>query len=291
MRSFLRLKSALLLLLMFGLVACTSIPPAEFTAVELPEQLSETSGLLCVADELISFNDSGGAAVLYRLNRVGQLRSQLQLSVRNIDWEATSLDDEFLYLADSGNNSGQRRTVLIHKIPLDWSELTQPYQPETLEISLPQQHKPKSYQHDLDFEALVYQQGALWLLSKSWQSQQPRLYRLDPKLKQQQLGQGLPLQSPGFLITDASIDSRSGHLWLVGYTDPRQAIWAYLSNSGFQAQIARYDQNLRLLESKSLPTRGQVEGLCIDRKQQIWLSEEGSAKRPARLLNTGLHSQ
>lgn len=284
-------QRALVLLLSLSLFACTSVPKPEFTAVDLPAELSESSGLLCVGDEFVSFNDSGGLPVLYRFNAAGQIQQQLELSVKNIDWEAITSDGQFLYLADTGNNAGKRTSVLIHKIPLDWRLLKQPYQPVTLEISLPDQGKLKAYQHDLDFEALVYQHGALWLISKSWASQKPALYRLDPSLKFQALGKALPLQSADFLVTDASFSNSTEHWWLVGYTDPRKAIWAYLTNSGFEAQIARYDVQLQLLEVQTLPTQGQVEGLCIDLQQQIWISEEAGKHKPARLIKTGLSSR
>lgn len=259
--------------------------------IPLTAELSESSGLVCVHDQWISFNDSGGLPVLYRIDPIGKVQHQLQLTVKNIDWEAITSDGRFLYLADTGNNAGKRTTLMIHKIPLDWRLLKQPYQPQTLEITLPQHAELKVYQHDLDFEALVFQQGALWLISKSWASQQPKMYRLDPSLKQQNLGQAFPVQSPGFLVTDASFDASTGQWWLVGYTDPRKAIWAYLSNSGFQAQIARYDKNLLLLDTKDLPTTGQVEGVCIDQNKQIWISEEGGKQKPAQLIKTGFSSQ
>jgi hypothetical protein len=229
--------------------------------------------------------------VLYRFDRQGQFRKQLELKVKNTDWEALSSDGTFLYLADTGNNAGQRASLQIHKIPLDWRRLAQPYQPETIEISLPQQTDLQAYQHDLDFEAMVYQQGFLWLISKSWASGQPKVYRLDPKVPQQQLGQGIPLPSPGFLVTDASTDAETGDWWLVGYTNPYQAIWAYLTGAGFHPQIARYDQQGQLLQLQDLPGNGQVEGLCIDQQRQLWITEEGSSGQKAKLTNTGLSSQ
>lgn len=280
-----------MLLLALSLFACASVQKSEFTAVDLPAELSESSGLLCVGDEFVSFNDSGGLPVLYRFNAAGQIQQQLELSVKNIDWEAITSDGQFLYLADTGNNAGKRASVLIHKIPLDWRMLKQPYQPVTLAISLPQQGTLKAYQHDLDFEALVYQQGTLWLLSKSWASQKAALYQLDPSLKHQTLALALPLQSPDFLITDASFNSSTEQWWLVGYTHPYKAIWAYITHSGFEAQIARYDKNFQLLEVQPLPTQGQVEGLCIDQWQQIWISEEAGKQKPARLIKTGLSSR
>lgn len=260
------------------------------SVVALPSQLKETSGLLCLEQDFISFNDSGNEPLLYRFDRNGQINHQLQLSFRNRDWEAISSDGEFLYLADTGNNAKYKQTLFIYRVPLNWSGLKQPYTPERLEIILPADKKHQPYQHDLDFEALVYQQDSLWLISKSWDSQIPKRYKLDPKLKQQKLGKALPFANPGFLVTDAVFDQNKQEWWLVGYPDPRKAIWAYLSNAGFQPQIARYDKDLLLLETQKLPTTGQVEGLCIDQDKQIWISEEGNKHSPARLIKTGFSS-
>lgn len=279
-----------ILMLLSGCSISQTIPSEGQSVVALPSQLLETSGLLCVEQNFISFNDSGGKPVLYRFDRTGQIKHQLQLSFRNSDWEAISSDGEFLYLADTGNNAGYKQALFIYKVPLNWSGLKQPYRPERLEILLPEDKKRQPYQHDLDFEALVYQQDSLWLISKSWDSQTPKRYKLDPKLKQQQLGKALPFANPGFLVTDAVFDQNKQEWWLVGYPDPRKAIWAYLSNAGFQPQIARYDENLLLLETKALPTTGQVEGLCIDQDKQIWISEEGTKQSPALLIKTGFSS-
>lgn len=278
-------------MLLSGCSLSQTVPAANQSAVVLPSQLQESSGLFCLEQDFISFNDSGGQSLLYRFDRNGQINHQLQLSVNNSDWEAISSDGEFLYLADTGNNAGQKQLLFIYKVPLKWLGLKQPYQPERLEIQLPAGSKLAPYQHDFDFEALVYHQDSLWLLSKSWDSQIPVRYKLDPKIKQQKLGKAMPFASPGFLVTDAVFDQSQQQWWLVGYPDPRKAIWAYLSNAGFQPQLARYDKNLLLLETKALSTKGQVEGVCMDQDKQIWISEEGSKQSPARLINTGFTSQ
>jgi hypothetical protein len=280
-----------ILLLLSGCSVSQTAPAAGQSVVVLPSQLLETSGLLCLEQDFISFNDSGGKPVLYRFDRNGQINHQLQLSVRNNDWEAISSDGEFLYLADTGNNAGQRQSLFVYKVPLDWSDLKQPYQPERLELQLPSGDQLIPYQHDLDFEALLYHQDNLWLISKSWNSQIPARYKLDPRLKQQKLAKAMPFAKPGFLVTDAVFDQSQQEWWLVGYTDPRKAIWAYLSNAGYQPKIARYDKNMLLLETRALPTAGQVEGVCIDQDKQIWISEEGSKQQPAQLIKTGFSSQ
>lgn len=265
--------------------------PASNQLALLPSQLTETSGLLCLDQDFISFNDSGGPSVLYRFDSSGRIHQQLQLSSENKDWEAITSDGQFLYLADSGNNSGARSDVIIYKVPLNWSGLTQPYSPERLDLIFSADKQRQPYQHDVDFEALVYKQNALWLISKSWSSQIPALYQVDPDVKRQKPAQAGHFAPPGFLVTDAVFDQRQQEWWLVGYPDPRKAIWAHLTHAGFQPQLARYDKNMQLLEIKALPTAGQVEGLCIDQDKQIWITEEGSPYSPARLIRVGTSSR
>jgi hypothetical protein len=279
------------LLLLSGCSLSQTAQPAALSVIELPKALVESSGLVCVEQQFISFNDSGGLPILYRFDRKGQIQKQLKLSVRNNDWEAISSDGTYLYLADTGNNAGQRKSLLIYKIPLDWSGLKQPYKPEQIRIQLPVSDKLLPYQHDVDFEALVYQQQNLWLISKSWASQIPARYKLDPKSRQQELGQAESFATPGFLVTDAVFDKDLQQWWMVGYSDPHKAIWAYLSSAGLQPKIARYDLQMKLLETKALPTSGQVEGVCIDQDKQIWISEEGNKYSPARLIKTAFSSQ
>lgn len=278
------------LLLLSGCSISQTVQPAALSVIELPKALVESSGLVCVDQQFISFNDSGGPPILYRFDRKGQIVKQLKLSVRNEDWEAISSDGEFLYLADIGNNAGQRRSLSIYKVPLNWSGLKQPYTPEQIKIQLPVSDKLLPYQHDIDFEAMVYQQQNLWLISKSWASQIPARYKLDPKSSLQKLGAAETFTSPGFLVTDAVFDKDLQQWWMVGYSDPHKAIWAYLSSAGLQPRIARYDQQMKLLETQALPTSGQVEGVCIDQDKQIWISEEGNKHSPARLIKTALSS-
>jgi len=279
------------LLLLSGCSISQTVQPAALSVIELPKALVESSGLVCVDQQFISFNDSGGPPILYRFDRKGQIVKQLKLSVRNEDWEAISSDGEFLYLADIGNNAGQRRSLAIYKVPLNWSGLKQPYTPEQIKIQLPVSDKLLPYQHDIDFEALVYQQQSLWLISKSWASQIPARYKLEPKSSLQKLGAAETFASSGFLVTDAVFDKDLQQWWMVGYSDPHKAIWAYLSSAGLQPRIARYDQQMKLLETQALPTSGQVEGVCIDQDKQIWISEEGNKYSPARLIKTALSSQ
>ncbi len=58
-----------ILLLLSGCSVSQTIPSEGQSVVALPSPLLETSGLLCLEQDFISFNDSGGKPVLYRFDR------------------------------------------------------------------------------------------------------------------------------------------------------------------------------------------------------------------------------
>ncbi|MEP2237179.1 MAG: hypothetical protein ABJI22_02385, partial [Maribacter sp.] len=85
---------------------------------DLPDDVFETSGLLYFNGNLITHNDSGNEAVLYEidLQSLSILRRVIISNVINIDWEAISQDDEYIYIGDFGNNVGTRKDLAVHRI-------------------------------------------------------------------------------------------------------------------------------------------------------------------------------
>ena len=74
----------------------------------LPELVSETSGLIYYNNELITHNDSGNTAELYVINILnGSLTRTISVTnATNIDWEDIAQDDQYIYIGDIGNNNG-----------------------------------------------------------------------------------------------------------------------------------------------------------------------------------------
>jgi hypothetical protein len=85
----------------------------------LSNTIEETSGLEIIDNMLITHNDSGGEPVLYYLNKKGEIVETRKITgVKNNDWEDVTKDDEFIYVANMGNNFDTRKNLSIIKIPI-----------------------------------------------------------------------------------------------------------------------------------------------------------------------------
>lgn len=249
----------------------------------LPADSRETSGLVCTADGFLSINDSGNTAELQRLDLALRL-TRMPLTLEHYDWEALASDQEHLYIADSGNNSGSRPTGQIHRLHYNRNtgavavDASLSYRFATYPAQL-----PTPYQHDFDAEALAYADGSLWLFSKSWHSGVSQVYRLDPR------AQGLQTLSahaqiadlPG-LVTDAVYLPQAQLFVLTGYQNYQHQILRFALQGQYDAFVAVTDRQFKLLKVVPLPQAGQLEGIC-SRGSEIWLSQEQSKHLPARL--------
>lgn len=121
-----RVPRLLLAALLALLAACTSQAPpfAQLSGMLLDAQLDEVSGLAAShahEDVLWMHNDGGNRAQLFAVGTRGGLRATFQVSgVANTDWEDISSFDldgrHYLLLADTGDNGGLRRSLLLHVI-------------------------------------------------------------------------------------------------------------------------------------------------------------------------------
>ena len=85
---------------------------------ELPEKVKETSGLLFLDGKIITHNDSGNDANLYEIDSLSGtiLRTISIANATNIDWEDLTENDTHLFVADIGNNNGNRQDLKIYTI-------------------------------------------------------------------------------------------------------------------------------------------------------------------------------
>ena len=85
---------------------------------DLPDETKETSGLLFLNGKIITHNDSGNNANLFEIDSLsGNLLRTISISnATNIDWEDITEDENHIYIADIGNNNGNRIDLKIYKI-------------------------------------------------------------------------------------------------------------------------------------------------------------------------------
>lgn len=122
----LRPRLALLAALCCGLVACTAAdaPQPHLSGLLLDGELGETSGLAASRvhrDTLWLVEDGGNPAKLHAISRRGRRLASFSIDgISNTDWEdlaAFELDGKrYLLIADTGDNGGLRRTLLLHVV-------------------------------------------------------------------------------------------------------------------------------------------------------------------------------
>ncbi len=110
-------------LLLFGIItlvyACTATQPNK--TIALPKAVEETSGLATVGEDFVTHNDSGDDALLYRINKQGELIDTYPiLGAINRDWEDLAQDDSIYYIADTGNNHRKRKDLTIYRLTKDF---------------------------------------------------------------------------------------------------------------------------------------------------------------------------
>ncbi|MDX5435918.1 MAG: hypothetical protein LPK03_01915, partial [Pontibacter sp.] len=131
----------------------------------LPREVSESSGLAVIAkDQYLTHNDAGNPPYLYKLNAAGKLTGTIRLKLPNVDWEDLAQDKEgYIYIADTGNNDNDRRELAVYKVHPDKPQEVQPIR-FTYEDQ--EEYPPKKKERNFDSEALFWNGGNLYIISK-----------------------------------------------------------------------------------------------------------------------------
>lgn len=265
--------------------------PADEKVAEqhLSAEIAETSGLACLNNsQFLTINDSGNPATVYRLDALGQIINRLTTNGHNQDWEALALHQGQLWIADIGNNSGQRETLALYHAPIPQTQDNE-LELNELELRYPQPPKttPSHYQHELDAEALVSTGDRLLIFSKNWIGMKSRVYAVDTSVGAstlQQIGETSAL--PG-LITDVAYSAQRQVFVVAGYENFRLNPLPFMLTGDFGPFLAVLDVNYQLITSVQIPTGGQLEAVCLDAAQDIWLSQESSTHHTAKFWRWG----
>ena len=69
---------------------------------------------------LYTINGSGNSNSIHKLSRDGEVLNSIGIrNSENTDWESLAQDEEFLYIADTGNNFNLRNAFIIYRVA--WS--------------------------------------------------------------------------------------------------------------------------------------------------------------------------
>ncbi|WP_156896982.1 hypothetical protein [Ferrimonas kyonanensis] len=199
------------------MLAAALAAPKPPQLLPLPSALDEISGIAWDGQQLWAHNDSGDSARLFRFSAAGEPLGQVRFSgVRARDWEDVASDGEHLFVADCGNNRGNREDLTIYRTPIP--EGDGPVSAVPIHFSFAEQtdFSRKGYTHNFDCEALVATRESLWVFSKNWGNGRSRVYKLPktPGSYRVEAQQSLPVWG---YISAADWQPQTGKLALLGY--------------------------------------------------------------------------
>ena len=271
-----------LLTLVTFLFLCSSYSQKLTKDISLSKKIDETSGLEIVDGQFITHNDSGGDPKLYYLDKKGKIVFERTLEgVKNNDWEDITKDDQFIYVANMGNNFDTRKNLSIVKTPIDPSS----NEAELIEFNYPEQVKfTTAYsQSQYDAEALITIEDYLIILTKNKLKKITEIYAL-PKIAGKYEAKKIGSLNTQSIITGGDYDPETKLLALTG---------TLIFNEYYILKIEDFD-----LESKKdykidmyeIPVgKTQVEAIKIIDSNTFWItSEDEKSSSSARLMKIKL---
>lgn len=239
--------------------------------IVLPKIINETSGLEILNEVFITHNDSGGEPSLYFFNLNGEIINSITLEeesfweIYNNDWEDITADEDYIFIADTGNNFGNRDNLNIIKVKTtDFSidsKIDITYKDQ--ETFIP---RPK---HKYDAEALFLIEDKIAVFSKDRSRLFTDLYLIDKEITSKQVLESKITYNVNSLITGGDYNKDMSLLALVSY-----------NSKGSQFLILFEDFNLKNLAEKKfrkfkIPLdRAQIEAIKIIDSKTFWITSE-----------------
>ena len=239
--------------------------------IVLPKIINETSGLEILNNQFITHNDSGGEPSLYFFSQNGEIINSITLEeesfweIYNNDWEDITADENYIYIADTGNNFGNRDNLNIIKVKTTDFSID-----SKIDISYKDQQtflpRPK---HKYDAEALFLIEDKIAVLSKDRDNLFTDLYLIDKQSNSKQALESKATYNVNSLITGGDYNKEMSLLALVSY-----------NSRGNQFLILFEDFNLETLAEKKfrkfkIPLeRAQIEAIKIIDDKTFWITSE-----------------
>ena len=252
--------------------------------ISLSKKIDETSGLEIIDGQFITHNDSGDEAKLYYLDKKGVIVHERNLHVaKNNDWEDITKDEDYLYVANMGNNLDNRKNLSIFKVPIDISN----DQVEEIEFNYPEQVKfitlEKSSQYDA--EGLIAIDENLIIFTKNKLKKITEIYSL-PKIAGTYEAKKIGSLNTQSIITGADYDSKTKLLALTGSLSFKGDEYYILKIEDFDLESNK-DYKINMYEIPIGKT--QVEAIKIIDSNTFWItSEDEASSTSARLMKIKL---
>ncbi len=249
----------------------------------LDRLVSESSGLLIQDGKGITHNDSGNDSKLFEIDLVtGKvLRSVFVRNATIVDWEDICRDENYLFIADFGNNQGTRTDLRILKIEIDSFLKKDTVRAEFIYFDYRDQDtfSPAPFETNYDAEALVSYRDSLFIFTKQWGNFKTRVYPLS-KVPGEYSISAIDSLDTNFMVTGADVNESSNLMGIVGYNFSR-AFFLPLPADELRHGFSRTFNVFTLETTGSM----QVEALAFDKMGLGYFTSESNTIGDASLYS------
>ena len=244
----------------------------------IPQEVEETSGLIFWSDGYWTHNDSGGLPIIYKLDTLsGEVIQRITLSGRqNIDWEEIAQDEDFIYVGDHGNNSGNRDDLAIYIVAKADIPSSGDVEVQSGKIDFVYSDYPgrieKRKDNNFDCEAMIATDQWIYLFSKNRGDNQSKLYKL-PKTAGDYTAEKITTFNTAGLVTGADLNEVDNELMLIGYTNNQWIPFLWLMFDFEEEDF--FSGNKRRIDMPMV-TATQTEGICYTHGKKGIISSENN---------------
>ena len=278
--NILRMDTFLLLLLaLFGIINSNckkskeKVEAAVFKAhsvTTLDAKVVETSGLIYFDNFFWTINDSGNANILYRIDpKNGLVNGEISISnSKNIDWEEITEDQEYIYVADIGDNSRIRDEKQIYR--LKKSEVLKIKANGSVDCEVIRFKYPEidSKKISYDAEALITLNGVLHLFTKDiFES----MHFTIPAKPGEVTATFIEKYASNGQVTGATIGSLNNSLIMVGYFGFGDRLFWEIKDFTKTSVMGVATPPLSL---GPVTETGQVEAVCFGADGKVFFTNE-----------------
>ena len=240
-------------------------------SIVLPKVINETSGLEILNEVFITHNDSGGEPSLYFFNLNGEIINSVKLDeesfwqIYNIDWEDVAADEDYIFIADTGNNFGNRDNLNIIKVKTNDFSID-----DKIDVAYKDQEtfipRPK---HKYDAEALFLIEDKIAMLSKDRSNLFTDLYLIDKESSSRQVLESKVTYDVNSLITGGDYNEELRLLALVSYNSKGSQYLILFENFSLENLAEKKFRKIKIPIE-----RAQIEAIKIIDNSTFWITSE-----------------
>jgi hypothetical protein len=256
-------------------------PPLKCT---LPNAAVESSGMEWTDGGMWTHNDSGNPNFIMKIDTAtGAILKTVYIdNFPNVDWEDISADNDFIYIAETGNNKGTRKDLKVLKIAKKDITSADTVHLNAVAINLSysdQKSFISSSKHNFDCESIVAIDDSIYLFTKDRGDFRTRVYRVS-KTPGTYVLDSLSGYNVNGLICGADYNPTSKEIVLVGYNGTGKSFLWFLNNFKNHDFFSGNKRRIELDYAKDW----QTEGITYINDKHLFMSSEAVSGYPASVF-------